>query len=246
MKISFCITCKNRLFHLSQTLPFNILNSLSYDKIEFVVLDYNSEDGLLNWARKHLFYWQEKGIVKYIRTESPKKFCPAHAKNLAHKNATGDVLCNLDADNFLSPGFCEYLAKIFLNEKVFYFTHSEDSFGNHGCCGKIAVHSKHFYSVNGYDEEGDLVSGWGWDDINFKVRVREQNNLNGICGDLSQNIVIAHSNQIRTRDFDRKDLLNTRNISISRIMEILKNKDYIANKGKSWGFIEDLKVGLFS
>lgn len=246
MKISFCITCKNRLFHLKQTLPFNIINSLSYDNVEFVIIDYNSEDNLLNWARKHLYYWEQKGKVKYLRTKIPKLFSPAHAKNLAHKNATGDILCNLDADNFITPGFCEYLSKMFLKEKVFYFTHSEDSFGNQGCCGKIAVHKKHFYSVNGYDEENSLNLGWGWDDINFKVRAREHNALVGICGDISHNIVISHSNQVRTREFVKKDFLKTRDHSISRIMEILKNKDYIANKNINWGYVSDLKIGLFS
>ena len=44
-QISFCITCMNRLKHLQETLEKNILDNFLVDEVEFVVLDYNSQDG---------------------------------------------------------------------------------------------------------------------------------------------------------------------------------------------------------
>ena len=43
-QISFCITCMNRLKHLQETLEKNILDNFLVDEVEFVVLDYNSQD----------------------------------------------------------------------------------------------------------------------------------------------------------------------------------------------------------
>ena len=53
-KISFCTTCKERLRHLKQTLPKNIKDNSNYPFIEFVILDYNSQDGLGDWMIKFM------------------------------------------------------------------------------------------------------------------------------------------------------------------------------------------------
>jgi len=45
-KISFCIVCMNRLHQLSQTLLQNIRDNEDYSELEFIVLDYNSNDGM--------------------------------------------------------------------------------------------------------------------------------------------------------------------------------------------------------
>ena len=57
-QISFCITCMNRLKHLQETLEKNILDNFLVDEVEFVVLDYNSQDGLEEWIAQ--------SMMKYI------------------------------------------------------------------------------------------------------------------------------------------------------------------------------------
>ena len=52
MKISFCITCMNRLEYLRKTLERNILDNLLEGQVEFVLLDYHSTDGLPEWVRQ--------------------------------------------------------------------------------------------------------------------------------------------------------------------------------------------------
>lgn len=54
MKISFCITCMNRLEHLQATLERNIPDNLPEGQVEFVLLDYYSTDGLHEWVRQHM------------------------------------------------------------------------------------------------------------------------------------------------------------------------------------------------
>lgn len=240
MKISFCTTCMNRLFHLQQTLPANLLNSEGCDR-EFVIMDYNSQDGLRRWAET-LKPWIDKGIVKYCRTKIPKYFNAAHAKNIAHNQATGDIVCNLDADNFIMDGFCKYLIGVFQQPNVYYYSTSVDSVGNHGGCGKIAVLKKHFLSVNGYDESQSL--GWGWDDVNFRYRVKMFNNLTGVFGNIGWSWVIDHDNVERTRNYQVKDIHQTEELSKQRLMALSVKNEYVVNVGHRWGVAEDLTVGL--
>ena len=61
-QISFCITCMNRLKHLQETLEKNILDNFLVDEVEFVVLDYNSQDGLEEWIAQSMMKYIEMGI----------------------------------------------------------------------------------------------------------------------------------------------------------------------------------------
>lgn len=246
MKISFCTTCKNRLFHLKQTLPISIINSSDYFDREFIILDYNSEDGLYEWAKSNLLHWEKAGVVKYLRTRKPQYFSAAHAKNIAHKNATGDILCNLDCDNFVTKGLCQQISRVFKEPKVIFCSQSQDIFGNHGCCGKIASTKETFYSVNGYDESEEICMGWGWDDVNFRYRAEKHNNLKLVYGDIKYNLVLSHDNSVRTQNFAVKDIKKTEQASIKFLEKLAENKRYIANTDKNWGFVDDLKIGLNS
>ena len=62
-QISFCITCMNRLKHLQETLEKNILDNFLVDEVEFVVLDYNSQDGLEEWIAQSMMKYIEMGII---------------------------------------------------------------------------------------------------------------------------------------------------------------------------------------
>lgn len=243
MKISFCITCKDRLFHLRQTLPFNLASTSNFER-EFVIMDYNSEDGLYEWSKKHLSVWENQGVVRYLRTRLPNYFSAAHAKNIAHRNATGDVLCNLDCDNFVTTRFCEFMLNIFKKTPLIMASNSLDAFGHHGCCGKIAATKDVFYSVNGYDEQECVNLGWGYDDVSFRFRAEQHNKIKAIYCDSRNNLVIGHSNAVRTRNFLNKDIFESMETSYKGILEFLKGGCYIANLDKQWGFIPDLKIGL--
>ena len=109
LKISYCTTCMGRLNHLQKTYLKNIQNNIDYGNIEFVLINYNSNDGLDEWAQKNLSKLIENGTVKYFLTKDPAHFHMAKAKNLAHRLATGQILVNLDADNYLGKNNAFYL-----------------------------------------------------------------------------------------------------------------------------------------
>lgn len=227
-----------RLHHLSQTLPTNIINTASYPNREFIILNYGSKDGMHDWAFKNLKPWIDKGIVKYFRTQLPEFFIAAHAKNIAHRQATGDIVCNVDADNFLVEGFAELLVSYHKNSNCIVASPSVDVFGTAGSCGKISVRTEHFYSVNGYDEDWNI--GWGWDDVNFRYRTRMLNNLDYHEVDPKWCRVIHHSIEERGSNFKNKDVLATEKLSVEHLNKIAISKNYIANQGREWGKAIDL------
>jgi hypothetical protein len=169
-KVSFCITSMNRLQHVRRTLIKNIEHNLSYPNVEFVLLDYNSGDGLERWVRGTCGKYLESGILKYHRTTKPVHFHMAHAKNMAHKLATGDILCSLDADNFTSKNFAFFINFTYEKNRdcvgvSAWGNHKKSRLSDFG--GRIFLSRDNFERVGGYDEE---FVGWGYEDLDFKQR----------------------------------------------------------------------------
>lgn len=168
-----------RLHHLEQTLLKNIEDNLS-DKgsdpsVEFVLVDYNSQDGLRDWVRNNpaLQKYLENGTLVYARHPDATHFHHAHAKNMAHRLATGDVVCNLDADNFTGKGFARFLAGEFADDRpvlVYPATVTRKALpeGKDGCFGRIAMRREDFHALGGYSEA--YKKGWGFEDLDLIVR----------------------------------------------------------------------------
>jgi hypothetical protein len=100
LKISFCTTCKNRLWQLRHTMPPNIAAIEADGCSEMVLVNYNSEDGLDEWIGQFRPA-MDAGTLRYVHERSDPHFHGFKAKNLAHFAATGDFVVNLDADNFV-------------------------------------------------------------------------------------------------------------------------------------------------
>lgn len=144
----------NRLHHVRLTIPANIEDNSDYDNFEYILLDYNSSDGLEDWVKDEMAPHLKSGRLKYYRTEEPKFFDRTHSRNLVFKLAEGEVLCNMDADNFTGKGYATYIneefnkdREIFIvadTKKRFYFL--RNAFGRF-CCSKEA-----YLNIRGMDE----------------------------------------------------------------------------------------------
>lgn len=151
-KISLCITCMNRLYQLRQTLLQNILDNIDYPNIEICLVNYNSGDGLDDFIKRNFSSYIEKGVLRYIYTKEPKTFHCSKAKNLSHYYATGDIVCNVDGDNFTGKDFAFYLNYLFNKHKLDNVFH----FKKHpfwGTSGRIALTKSDFLKIGGYDED---------------------------------------------------------------------------------------------
>jgi hypothetical protein len=172
LKISYCTTCMGRLKHLKETYLQNIHNNSEYGNVEFVLVNFNSQDGLHEWAMDNLSSYITEGIVNYFYTKDPEYFHMSKAKNLAHRLATGDILVNLDADNFLGKNHAFYLNYLYKNDtsgkKVFRFTKPDMRF--YDTSGKIALRKSEFYAVGGYLE--DLLP-YGEEDLDLLYKLSD-------------------------------------------------------------------------
>ena len=104
--ISVCTTCMDRLNDVSLTLKQNIIDNIDYKgKLEFVLLDYNSQDSLSEWIKNNMMEYIERGTLVYFRTDEPKYYSMSHSRNVAFKLATGHIINSVDADNYIGKGF---------------------------------------------------------------------------------------------------------------------------------------------
>jgi glycosyltransferase involved in cell wall biosynthesis len=164
---SFCITCMNRLYNLKETLPVNLKLEESYPFIEFVVLDYNSKDGLGDWMKINMMEHIESGRISYYRTEEPKYFSMCHSRNIAFKIAKGEIVLNLDADNYTARNggsppeephsyYLNRLANQVDGNKVIFAK------GKKSIHGRVGFYKNNFINdLGGYDEN---LLGYGHDD----------------------------------------------------------------------------------
>lgn len=187
-KIAFCITCMNRLSHIRQTLLQNMEDNFLPDEVEFILLDYNSTDGLEEWV-KTLQKYIDLSILHYYRMETPEYYHRSHSRNIAFRLSCAEILCNLDADNFLGKGFAEYIFREFdkfSGERIFMTSSCQyrDTFG------RVCVRSEDFRNIRGYNE---LLIGYGTEDLDLFDRLLQSGLQQNLFGDKQFLGAIYHS-----------------------------------------------------
>jgi hypothetical protein len=158
-----------RTHHLKETYLRNLQMAAEYlPQVEFILVNYNSQDDMETWVHTELDSYLKSGLVKYFHTQTPTHFHMAHAKNVSHKLATGDFLINLDADNGLSILYLLMLEKLALHEYLVACTPRWRERTFWSLYGRIAMAQEVFYALGGYDEH--LIDGWGFDDGDLNNR----------------------------------------------------------------------------
>jgi hypothetical protein len=195
--IVFCVTCKNRAQHLKQTLPQNLAHN---PRSRFVVLDYNTQDDLIEYlAAYHQADINDGRLVVYTHFDEPV-FRMAHAKNMAHRCGIlegGDILVNVDADNMTGPGMESWIAEN-IAPGAFLFGNMVKGQMTRGISGRIAVSDRAFLKVGGYDEE--KFNGWGSDDKDFVIRLKMAG-YEGVAIADRHLLAIPHNDKIRFKEY---------------------------------------------
>jgi hypothetical protein len=213
----------NRLPHLKDTLLKNIEDNISYKELEFILLDYNSSDGLEEWVRLKLTKYIDDGILKYYRTSEPKSFHRSHSRNVAMKLGSGDIVCNLDADNFLGKDFAFYVNFNFSFNKEVFMT----SGLKNGSYGKVCARKEHFLKIRGYDER---MSGWGYedDDLYFRLNLLGLNQVNYFEKEFTKFI----DHPLEDSFINDKNISNITDILINRISQNKTELIFLLSDGK--------------
>ena len=200
--IVFCTTCKGRSQHLKLTLPKNLADNADFPDCKFVIVDYSSTDDVSSYV-----YWTFReeiasGRIVLYHAPEQEKFRMAHAKNMAHRLGIlegGDILVNLDADNYTGPGFARYVAERFEQDSnVFLWAHVTKTDGSQrGISGRVAVSARAFLLAGGYDEK---YVTWAPDDKDFNARLRR---IGYRRAEIPEEYlcVVLHSDKMRFREY---------------------------------------------
>ena len=146
----------------------------------------------------------ERGRLVVYSLRGKPVFEMAHAKNVAHRCGMlegGDILVNLDADNYTGPGFAEYVERQFAeanSRRMFLWSRMiRDGANRRGISGRIAVTRQAFLTVGGYDEK---FNTWGPDDKDFNARLQaaayEPQEI-----DPKFLFAVLHNNKMRFREY---------------------------------------------
>ena len=245
--ISFCIRVLDRIDDLQKTLSVNMGANLD---AEFVVLDYGSTDDVLRWIGHELHRLPPVRRFAVHRLKKPRAFNHAHSKNLAHRLATGEVLVNLDADNFTGEGYSEEILQL-LDRNGLYATTLDvnppvtsmppfaimplgrlkvaEEFGGAG--GRIVVSRSAFHLVRGYDE---TFNGFGFEDTEFLARLRNAGvqMVEMYKPEALHNITTSTEN--KNAPFSG-DMYKQFNSNRDKYLRVVVNNTAVANRGVDYG-----------
>ena len=232
-KISVVTTCMNRLHDLQLTLPKNIEDSGDYP-VEFVLLNYNSTDGLDNWVASNLSHFIESKKLVYYKAINQKYFCPNHSRNVTFRLASSDIITNVDSDNYIHAGFLERINEC-CDKKIVVVPQSfiDPKSDRLTLRGRFAMMKSDILQLRGFDE--DLDQGYSHDDTSFIFRAI----LNGFYlsrfEDKFLNQRIETKMKDRSKNMKNTDYFESQEKNIRNITDKLFRAEIIANKNRGWG-----------
>ncbi len=143
--ISFCTVVKGRWWQLKQTLQDN-LRSLDSIDAEWVIVDYNCPDGSYYRLGENsdVFNRIVSGKVRLYRLADQHPFSIPTAKNLAHMLGSGELLFNLDCDEFIDNAPEQLLA--LKDHEILACNNVREH------CGRLGYRATDFIKLGGYDE----------------------------------------------------------------------------------------------
>jgi glycosyltransferase involved in cell wall biosynthesis len=223
-KISFCTTCRNRLWQFLKTFEVNAELVGNKKDVEWIILDFCSADRLDDYMTSVLPNFSKR--IVYIRLIDNLPWHVSVAKNMAHSFATGDILANLDCDNFIGH-FWDMIRVGFKNDNI--ILHNWSGISGDGTFGRIALTKNTFHSLGGYDERF-FPMGYQDTDLLNRARCMGFHYLRALCypslaipNTKKESIANCNTGNLTWLDYQQM------NREISRIN--IKNKIFRANDG---------------
>jgi predicted glycosyltransferase involved in capsule biosynthesis len=185
----------NRLSFLEKTLLYNL--KLIYQlkekyNIELILINYDSKDEMDIFLNKNVFnMFIDKKYLIYKRIYDKEFFHRSNAKNIAHLTATGDILCNLDVDCYLSEELIKETYDTFIEYGLNIIIHGVINYN----FGYICLSKYNFNLIEGYDEN---LYYYGLEDYDILIRLCIKTNCK--IKHLKQNylnLLIDHNDSLR-------------------------------------------------
>ena len=194
----------------------NIEVCRSYSNVEFVLLDYDCPDPRTSkYVCQDLNHCINSGILTYYHFPEGKYFEPSHSRNLAFRLSTGDIICNVDADNFLGHGFARYVASMLGGKRIFL----QGPRDGRGLMGRTCVHREHFEAVGGFDER---MHGWGAEDADLGRRLELYGVTKKVILPEKFCHTILHDDALRTRHQREPELMRSLQVNRAYLTENMR------------------------
>lgn len=154
--ISLCTVVSNRLWQLKRTLEHNLTFTKS-GQVELCIAVYNDDDGTAEYLDQHYADYLKDGRLKYVTFRDlyvpidGSSFACGHAKKYSHSIGDGDILFNLDADNFMDNETLRKLRGLRATEILIL---DPRTMLRDGRAGRIGLHRKLYHSLGGYLDKG--------------------------------------------------------------------------------------------
>ena len=230
MELSFCITCMNRIDQIKKTLITNLFDN-NNPNVEFILVDFNSSDGLKEYiyTNQIIKKYLDKKQLKYFFTDKLKYWHASIAKNTAHKLASGNIVVNLDCDNYIGKDGADILIDKFKNKGENIIISQTSQIYGSGTAGRISLTKKNFIKLGGYDEQ---FYPMGYQDTDLIERAVRFNikfiHLN------KNNVAILNSKEKAIENCNTKIEYNTMNNTNKLLSSInIENNQLVANKYKN-------------
>lgn len=230
-KISICTNVMGRTYDLKRTYVKNIVDNLDYPNVEFVLVNYNSKDDMDEWVKRYLSVYIEDGIVNYYKTTEPEFYEMGHSRNLQSKLAQGDIINNVDADNYCGFGFADAINKLaeLRPEKAVFAK------GKRMMHGRFGMYKKEFLELGGYDED---LTGYGYDDHHVMNRAMASGYKlmwwTGVPGNNFMRRIKTPRNIVGTNMREKK-WKKTETVNKTIALKKLAAKEFISNQNRHWG-----------
>lgn len=213
MKISFCTTSKNRLYQLQHTLPVNLAHAKQDGaEVEFVLVDFGSTDETVPWVLQHFSEDIRSGLLRLFSCSSVEKFHSSICKNTAHRLALGDIVVNLDIDNFIGRGGVSHVLRQFEKHGTDLVYHQFCGDWGSGNFGRISCLKKHFDAIGGYNES---FKPMGYQDRDLIARLKAAHSISIVTQPVS--FITRIENRLKYR------LLNKKTFRTSRFNRAIRN-----------------------
>lgn len=230
-RLSFCITCKNRFHQIRETLPINLSDNFYFqDLIEFVVVDFGSNDGLADWVLNSFTNELDSGYLAYFFTDELPFWHASIAKNTAHYLASNELLVNLDCDNYTGRFGGKYVIKNFIKYGLNIVHHQFSQCYGDGTYGRIGLTKTFFEQLGGYDESFEPM---GFQDVDLILRAQQigLTYINEYKPQYTTAIVNSKEDKIKNCNKSMSyDEMNSRNYE--RSVQNIENGKFTANDGR--------------
>jgi predicted glycosyltransferase involved in capsule biosynthesis len=144
----------NRFWQIKDTLIKNLEDNYEDSEfIEFILVDFNSTDGLNKFIIENLKKYFKDGYLKYYFTNKFDNWNAPITRNTTHIIANGDILVNLDADNYTGYRGGKFILDNFKNNERKIFIHQGQGIFGKGNSGRICYYKEDFLKLGGYNED---------------------------------------------------------------------------------------------